>query len=103
MDKDPQANMQRLLAELHGRSDRSARFRTVVALVGPDGVRTFEGAVEGIIAHVPRGTKGFGYDPVFVPDGSDLTFAEMDPTAKNVVSHRARAVQALVTYLAGTR
>ena len=103
MDKDPQANMQRLLAELHGRSDRSARFRTVVALVGPDGARAFVGTVEGIIAHAPRGTKGCGYDPVFVPDGSDLTFAEMDPTAKNAISHRARAVQALVTYLAGTR
>jgi XTP/dITP diphosphohydrolase len=102
-NKDPEANMQRLLSELQGRSVRSARFRTVVALVGPDGPRTFEGAVEGTIAHAPRGTKGFGYDPVFVPDGSDLTFAEMDPTAKNAISHRARAVQALVTYLAGTR
>jgi XTP/dITP diphosphohydrolase len=103
MDKDPQANMQRLLAELQGRSDRSARFRTVIALVGPNGVRTFEGVVEGAIEHAPKGSKGFGYDPLFVPEGGALTFAEMDSVEKNAISHRARAVQALVHYLAAAR
>lgn len=103
MDKDPQANMQRLLAELQGRSDRSARFRTVIALVGPNGVRTFEGVVEGAIEHAPKGSKGFGYDPLFVPEGGALTFAEIDSVEKNAISHRARAVQALVHYLAAAR
>ncbi|MBL7982496.1 MAG: RdgB/HAM1 family non-canonical purine NTP pyrophosphatase [Flavobacteriales bacterium] len=103
MDKDPQANIHRLLAELQGRSDRSARFRTVVALVGSNGVHTFEGVVEGAIAYAPMGSKGFGYDPVFVPEDGGLTFAEMDSAAKNAISHRARAVQALVRYLAAAR
>jgi len=92
-----------LLAELQGRSDRSARFRTVIALVGPNGVRTFEGVVEGAIAHAPKGSNGFGYDPVFVPEGGGYTFAEMDSAEKNAISHRARAVQALVRYLAAAR
>jgi XTP/dITP diphosphohydrolase len=66
-------------------------------------VRTFEGVVEGAIEHAPKGSKGFGYDPLFVPEGGALTFAEMDSVEKNAISHRARAVQALVHYLAAAR
>jgi XTP/dITP diphosphohydrolase len=95
--------MQRLLAELDGSTDRSARFRTVMALVGGEGVHTFEGAVEGVITAAPRGIKGFGYDPVFVPEGGDRTFAEMDSAAKNAISHRAKAVAALLRHLATAR
>lgn len=92
--------MDRLLTELRGRKDRAARFRTVIALVGPDGERTFEGSVDGVILNEPIGDGGFGYDPVFLPDGSDRTFAEMDRAAKNAISHRGRAMRKLVAYLA---
>lgn len=99
--KDPVANMRKLLQELHGQKDRSARFRTVIAVVGADGEHTFEGEVRGTIAEVPRGDGGFGYDPVFVPEGESLTFAELDAGRKNVISHRGRAVRKLVDWLAG--
>jgi XTP/dITP diphosphohydrolase len=74
---------------------RGGRFRCVVALALPDGtVRTAEGACEGRILEAPRGSRGFGYDPLFVPDGYDRTFAELDPEEKNRISHRARALEA---------
>lgn len=97
--KDPVANMKKLLQEMEGMDDRSARFRTVIALVGPDGERTFEGSVLGTIAVSPRGHGGFGYDPIFIPLMSDLTFAELDPVRKNAISHRGMAVWKLVRYL----
>ena len=87
-------NNEKLLRELAGKSDRSARFRTVVALSDPDGnVRTQEGACPGIIIEELRGINGFGYDPLFVPNGYSETFAELDPQVKNRISHRARALQ----------
>jgi XTP/dITP diphosphohydrolase len=94
-------NVAKLLAELRGAADRTAHFRTVVALVGvPPTEQLFEGTVPGRIAEVPRGTGGFGYDPVFVPDaGEGRTFAEMSLTEKNQISHRARAVAGLVDFL----
>lgn len=103
--KDPQENMRRLLRELddrkfRGAAERSARFRTVLAFVDVDGERTFAGEVRGSITHEQRGTAGFGYDPVFLPDGSTLTFAEIDMATKNKVSHRARAISALLRHLA---
>jgi XTP/dITP diphosphohydrolase len=98
--RDPQANMARLLAALEGEADRRARFRTVLALVDGTGVHTFEGVVEGRIIGAPRGTGGFGYDPIFVPDQGDRTFAELDKEAKNAISHRGRAVALLVRHLA---
>ena len=97
--KDPVANMAKLLSDLEGKEDRGARFRTVIALVGPDGEQTFDGEVEGTITREPRGSGGFGYDPIFLPEMSDLTFAELDVTRKNAISHRGRAVWKLVRFL----
>ncbi|QNH63026.1 RdgB/HAM1 family non-canonical purine NTP pyrophosphatase [Hymenobacter sediminicola] len=94
-------NVQKLLQELQGQPDRSARFRTVVALVLPDGaVHEFVGVVEGSITETPSGSGGFGYDPVFQPlEGDGRTFAEMTTAEKNHISHRARAVAGLVAFL----
>jgi XTP/dITP diphosphohydrolase len=100
-DCTPDDNKQKLLDVLDGVDDRRARFRTVVALVDTDGpARTFEGICEGTITTVPRGDGGFGYDPLFQPDGHDRTFAEMDAEAKNKISHRRRALDALRQFLA---
>ena len=97
---DSQANMALLLKNLEGATDRSARFRTVIALLmGDDDPVCFEGTVEGEILTTPRGTDGFGYDPVFVPTGSTRTFAEATPDEKNAVSHRGRATRKLVARL----
>lgn len=96
---DSQANMRLLLSRLEGKIDRSACFRTVITLLQGDEVRVFEGRVDGEILTEPHGDGGFGYDPVFRPDGWDITFAEATPEAKNAVSHRGRAVQALMQYL----
>ncbi len=89
------ANNEKLLKELAGETDRSARFRTVLALSNPAGdVRTLEGACQGRIIESPRGGNGFGYDPLFVPKGYSETFAELDASVKNVISHRAVALEA---------
>ena len=93
------ANMSKLLRELDGVEDRSARFRTVVALIDESGEYTFEGEVRGVITTEPRGSNGFGYDPVFLPEMSDLTFAELDARMKNAISHRGQAVWKLVRFL----
>lgn len=98
--KDDRANMAKLLKELEGATDRSARFRTVIALVDDRGEHLFEGEVRGTITTGPRGTNGFGYDPVFLPHMSDLTFAELDAARKNAISHRGHAVWKLVRFLA---
>lgn len=99
-NRDPRANMAKLLVAMQGVSNRKARFRTVLALVDGSGLRTFEGEVEGNISMAASGSGGFGYDPIFVPEGSALTFAEMDKAAKNVISHRGRAVANLLRFLA---
>ena len=96
---DPEANTRKLLAELDGQTDRSARFRTVIALVQGTDETLFEGIVDGRIAPEERGTEGFGYDPVFEPEGLGLTFAELGVETKNSMSHRARAVKRLAEYL----
>ena len=96
---DPVANTRKLLAELDGKDDRSARFRTVIALVQGSDETLFEGIVDGRIAPEERGTEGFGYDPVFEPEGLGLTFAELGVETKNSMSHRARAVKRLAEYL----
>lgn len=91
--RDDQANNRKLLDALRGVSNRRARFRAVLALASPSGrVETVEGVCEGRIAWEPRGSGGFGYDPLFVPEGYDKTFAEMTPAEKNALSHRGRAV-----------
>ncbi len=97
--KDANANMAKLLTALDGATDRSARFRTVIAWTSSEGTRTFEGICEGHIAAERSGADGFGYDPIFVPAGDDLTFAEMDADAKNAISHRGLAVRAMVAEL----
>ena len=97
--KDPAANMARLLGELEGRSDRRARFRTVIAFISWNIEHTVSGEVEGSIIDAPRGEGGFGYDPIFRPEMSTLTFAEMDAKTKNAISHRGQAVWKLVRWL----
>ncbi|MCM1505077.1 MAG: non-canonical purine NTP diphosphatase [Muribaculum sp.] len=96
---DSEANMRLLLKNMEGTTDRSARFRTVIALVEGDKERLMDGIVEGTITDAPKGDSGFGYDPVFMPDGRDTTFAEMDAEAKNAISHRGRAMRKLLEYL----
>ncbi len=93
------AAMDRVRAELDAinATDRSARFVCALALAHPGGaVRVYEGEVRGRLEFPPRGANGFGYDPIFVPDGHDLTFGEMDPSAKHAMSHRAHAFKLLV-------
>lgn len=90
-----------LLKNLAGCENRKARFRTVIALIVDGKEYLFEGRVEGTIATEPHGEGGFGYDPLFVPEGSQLTFAEMSSEAKNKISHRGRAVAKLVAFLHG--
>lgn len=98
-DRSSGSNMDKLLANLEGKSDRSARFRTVISLI-LDGQETlFEGICNGRIIHEQRGDQGFGYDPVFVPDGSEQTFAEMGLEEKGRFSHRGRATEKLVAFL----
>ncbi|MDR2120173.1 MAG: non-canonical purine NTP diphosphatase [Tannerella sp.] len=96
---DSLANMRKLIDELSGLSDRSARFRTVIALVMDGREYLFEGIVNGHIIRSPRGDGGFGYDPVFVPAHYTQTFAELGDTVKNTISHRAQAVAKLVDFL----
>jgi len=88
------ANNAKLLRELEGLTDRRARFRCVIALRAPDGREwTVEGRCEGRIIEAARGQKGFGYDPLFVPDGHDRTFAELEGSVKNALSHRGHALR----------
>lgn len=96
---DPEANTRKLLDELKGQTNRHAAFRTVIALILDGHEYTFEGRVDGTIPLQPTGTEGFGYDPVFAPDETGITFASMGVEAKNRISHRARAVQALCRFL----
>ena len=97
--KDANANMDKILAELKNESNRIAYFKTIISLVIDGEEIQFEGVVEGTILKEKRGSKGFGYDPIFLPKGSDRSFAEMDVNEKNEISHRALAVKKLVAYL----
>ena len=96
---DFEANVRLLLHNLEGVSDRRARFRTVVALILDGQEYTFEGIVNGTIAESPRGGEGFGYDPVFIPDGYAETFAQMPAGLKNAISHRAIAVRRFAEFM----
>ncbi|MEG1586461.1 MAG: non-canonical purine NTP diphosphatase [Bacteroidales bacterium] len=98
-DKDPRAKMRKVLSELEGISNRKARFRTVIAFTYEGKEMLFEGIVNGQITTQESGKQGFGYDPVFKPDGYSTTFAEMDAGLKNKISHRGRAVCAFIHYL----
>ena len=93
------ANNAKLLRELEGKTDRRARFRTVISLIRNGVEQQVEGIVEGVIATSLSGSEGFGYDPLFIPSGHDTTFAEMTAEQKNAISHRGRAVAALVEIL----
>ncbi|MCF6170607.1 MAG: non-canonical purine NTP diphosphatase [Bacteroidales bacterium] len=94
-------NVDKLLNELKGVENRTARFKTVISLIVDGTEHLFEGRAEGVITKDKRGGKGFGYDPVFLPDGYEQTFAEMPAGLKNKISHRGKAVAKLVAFLNG--
>lgn len=96
---DTEANMRKLLHEMNGKDNHKARFRTAIALILGGEEHLFSGEVQGEISTEPRGEQGFGYDPVFIPDGTAKTFAELGEEAKNRISHRARAVKKLADFL----
>lgn len=93
------ANNEKLLQALEGVENRSAKFRTVICSIIDGKVVLFEGVIEGTIAHHPAGTTGFGYDPLFIPQGYNKTFAELGDEIKNTLSHRARALQKMAAYV----
>jgi len=96
---DHGANMDKVLEKLDGETNRNARFRTVISLIMNGKEYFFEGSVEGTVRHQRAGAKGFGYDPIFQPDGYNITFAEMSMDEKNQISHRARAMEKLNAFL----
>jgi XTP/dITP diphosphohydrolase len=98
-NKDSLANIEKVLAMLGSNKNRKARFRTVIALIFNEKEYLFEGVVPGIIINEKRGKEGFGYDPVFIPEGKNITFAEMGLDEKNTISHRARAFNKLTAFL----
>lgn len=97
--RNSEDNMQLVLDKLGDSTERSARFKTVISLIIEGKEFLFEGSVEGRIATVRSGSDGFGYDPVFIPDGHNISFAEMSATEKNRISHRAKATEKLVSFL----
>lgn len=99
---DSEANMDLLLKNLKGITNRSARFKTVITYIDLEGKSIqFTGIAEGHITEKRTGEKGFGYDPIFIPDGHTLTFAQMDASSKNAISHRGKAFNQLISYLKG--
>ena len=98
-DKDAEANMQKVLDDLKCENHRQAKFRTVISLIINGEEFRFEGCVDGLILKKRSGFKGFGYDPVFQPDGFKVSFAEMSADDKNKISHRGRAVEKLIAFL----
>lgn len=101
-DHDSEANMRKLLSKMSNVKDRTARFRTVISLIINGVEHQFEGRVEGRIATEKHGKEGFGYDPIFIPEGYDKSFAELGEEVKNQISHRARAVKKLAEYLSSS-
>jgi XTP/dITP diphosphohydrolase len=98
-ERDPEKNMALVLEKLAHSTNRKARFRTVISLYWEGEFHEFEGIVNGVITTEKSGGKGFGYDPIFKPENSDKTFAEMDLAEKNTMSHRARAFEKMVAFL----
>jgi XTP/dITP diphosphohydrolase len=92
-------NITLLLQNLQGQPDRRAQFRTSISLILQGQLHQFDGIVTGYITHVPAGTEGFGYDPIFIPDGYTQTFSQMTAAEKNRISHRGRAMQKLIEFL----
>lgn len=97
--RDDQKNLELVLEKMSGVLDRKARFTTVISLAHAGQNHFFEGIIEGVIVDKPTGDKGFGYDPIFQPNGYDLTFAEMTISQKNEISHRAIAMSKLIEFL----
>ena len=98
---DDEANLRLVLERMHGVGQRAARFVCVAALAAPDGrTWTATGAVEGVLTESPRGTNGFGYDPIFQPSGEQRTTAEMEPDEKDAISHRGKAFRAIAPAIA---
>ncbi|RLD21409.1 MAG: non-canonical purine NTP pyrophosphatase, RdgB/HAM1 family [Bacteroidetes bacterium] len=98
-NNDAVKNMARVLEEMEGSDDRSAQFRTIIALSMDGALHLFEGIVRGRIAHNPAGEGGFGYDPIFIPEGFDRSFGELSAEDKSKISHRARAMEKLVLFI----
>jgi XTP/dITP diphosphohydrolase len=98
LDKDMNANIEKILQEMKGNPDRKAQFRTVIALVLDGKEFLFDGVIKGSIINEKRGNNGFGYDPIFIPEGYNQTFAEMTLEEKNKISHRAKAVEQLKAF-----
>jgi len=94
-----EANLQLVLQKMQGQVNRAARFRTVISLIRNGEEFLFEGTIQGTIRETKSGDQGFGYDPVFQPEGYDITFAEMSMEQKNKISHRAIAMRKLITFL----
>jgi len=101
--RSAEENMNLLLENLKDKINRNARFRTIITLITPEGIRQFDGEVQGKIIDDKRGAEGFGYDPIFLPDGFSKTLAEMTLAEKSAISHRARAFKKLVAYLKGRK
>ncbi len=97
--KDANANMNKLLNELSGKKNRTALFKTVIALIINGEVKTFTGICAGNITTEKRGEQGFGYDPIFLPEGYDKTFAELELSKKNEIGHRGKATKQLIDFL----
>lgn len=97
--KNDEANNEKLLRELNGQTSRRARFVTVITFISGESIHYFEGEVKGTIAASPSGNKGFGYDPLFIPDGYHKTFAEFSAEEKNAISHRGNAIKKLLDFL----
>ena len=98
-EKSAESNMNRVLSELINESNRKAQFRTVITLILNDKTHIFEGVIDGTISAEKKGIDGFGYDPIFIPEGETRTFAEMTLEEKNQQSHRARAFEKMVSFL----
>ena len=98
-EKSFEKNIEKLLTKLKDKEDKSAQFRAVICLIAEGNIDFFEGICKGRIIAEKKGTEGFGYDPVFIPDGGDKTFAEMDLGEKTIYSHRRKAVDKLVSFL----
>tara|TARA_B100000780_G_scaffold61297_1_gene39488 strand:+ start:601 stop:1182 length:582 start_codon:yes stop_codon:yes gene_type:complete len=98
-DCDSNKNMEKLLKKLINKENRKARFKTVIALVLNNKLHHFEGIVNGTIAHSKKGDKGFGYDPIFIPEGYKKSFAELSLNEKNEISHRSIAVKKLINFI----
>jgi XTP/dITP diphosphohydrolase len=99
IQKNDDDNMNKLLAKLNGVENRKAQFKTVLALILHGNEYLFEGVIHGVIAHEKKGTQGFGYDPIFIPDGYSKSFAELTSSEKSLISHRSIALRKLITFL----